>query len=182
MLFAHRVHYASMRDVLREVNQTRDLIVATAVAVGGVSVAVAVAIWVSVAVSVATAAVCASWAVWAICVGSKLLSELLLLGDGFLDSGLLSGHVILVLLLLGGDELFVLRLLSLHEFLALGLGLVEGLLLGLADLLDLLGGHAVWAIGVRAVATEGGGGTVGSGAVGEGTTVVRGSVGSERHL
>merc|ERR1719409_2022088 len=152
MLFAHRVHYASMRDVLREVKQTRDLIVATAVAV-------------------ATAAVCASWAVWAICVGSKLLSELLLLGDGFLDSGLLSGHVILVLLLLGGDELFVLRLLSLHEFLALGLGLVEGLLLGLADLLDLLGGHAVWAIGVRAVATEGGGGTVGSGAVGEGTTV-----------
>merc|ERR1719409_360519 len=120
--------------------------------------------------------------VGAVGVGAELLGELLLLGDGVLDGLLLRGHVVLVLLLLGGDELLVLLLLGLHELLALGLSLGEGLLLGLTDLLDLLGGHAVGAVGVRAVATEGGGGTVGSGAVGEGTTVVRGSVGSERHL
>merc|ERR1719454_2372244 len=82
--------------------------------------------------------------------GSELLGELLLLGDGVLDSLLLRGDVVLILLLLGGDELFVLLLLGLHELLALGLSLVEGLLLGLTHLLDLLGGHAVGAIGVRA--------------------------------
>merc|ERR1712078_732870 len=87
----------------------------------------------------------ASGAVWAVGVGSELLGELLLLGDGILDSLLLRGDVVLILLLLGGDELFVLLLLGLHELLALGLSLVEGLLLGLADLLDLLGGHAVGA-------------------------------------
>merc|ERR1719213_246530 len=99
---------------------TRDLIVATiaiwvSVAIGGRSVAIAVA-----------ATVCASWAIWAICVGSKLLGELLLLSDGLLNSGLLGSHVILVLLLLSSNELLVLRLLSLHELLTLGLGLVEG--------------------------------------------------------
>merc|ERR1711881_335288 len=93
--------------VLREEKQTRDLIVAT------IAIWVSVAVWVSIAIAICAATVCASWAVWAICVGAKLLSELLLLRDGFFD-----------------------------------LGLVERLLLGLTDLLDVLGGHAVGAIGV----------------------------------
>merc|ERR1711881_284942 len=116
--------------VLREEKQTRDLIVAT------IAIWVSVAVWVSIAIAICAATVCASWAVWAICVGAKLLSELLLLRDGFFDSGLLGRHVVLVLLLLSSDELLVLGLLSLHELLALGLGLVERLLLGLTDLLD----------------------------------------------
>merc|ERR1712167_254261 len=76
----------------------------------------------------------------AICVGSKLLRKLFLLGNGILNSLLLGRDVVLVLLLLSRDELLVLLLLSLHELLALGLGLVEGLLLSLTHLLDLLGG------------------------------------------
>ena len=68
---------------------------------------------------------------------------------------------------------------GLHELLALGLGLDEGLLLGLTDLLDLLGGHAVRAVRVGAIAAERGSSVRGS-AVREGATVVWGSVGGER--
>merc|ERR1712072_773907 len=117
--------------------------VGAGVAIGTSEARVAVAVAVAVAEG-------ASGAVWAVGVGSELLGELLLLGDGILDGLLLRGDVVLILLLLGGDELFVLLLLGLHELLALGLSLVEGLLLGLMHLLDLLGGHAVGAIGVRA--------------------------------
>merc|ERR1712167_216720 len=86
----------------------------------------------------------------AICVGSKLLRKLFLLGNGILNSLLLGRDVVLVLLLLSRDEL-----------LALGLGLVEGLLLSLTHLLDLLGGHAVGAVGVGAgVAIAGSVGTM----------------------
>merc|ERR1712057_84818 len=131
---------------------------ATRVAVAIAAVASSTTVWVAIAV--------AEWAsstIWAICMRSELLGELLLLSNSILHSLLLGSDVVLVLLLLSSDELLVLLLLSLHELLALGLGLDEGLLLGLTDLLDLLGGHAV-----RAVR--------------EGATVVWGSVGGERHF
>merc|ERR1712167_30903 len=56
-----------------------------------------------------------------------------------------------------------LLLLGLHELFALVLGILECLLLGLADLLDLLGSHPVWAVwvgsvSIAVVATDGGGG------------------------
>merc|ERR1711943_46154 len=79
----------------------------------------------------------ACWAIWAIVVWSKLLCELLLLCDGILDSLLLGSHILLILLFL-----------RLHELLALGFGIVEGLLFGLTDLLDLFGSHAVRAVWV----------------------------------
>jgi len=58
-------------------------------------------------------AVRAGATVRAVGVGSELLGELLLLGDGILDGLLLGRDVVLVLLLLRGDELLVLLLLSL---------------------------------------------------------------------
>merc|ERR1712139_610522 len=98
--------------------------------------AIAVATTVACAVAIAEWASCA---VWAICVRAELLRELLLLSDGILDSLLLGSNIVLVLLLL-----------SLHELLAFLLGLGEGLLFGLTDFADLLGGHAVWAVWVGA--------------------------------
>merc|ERR1740115_260464 len=64
-----------------------------------------------------------------------LFVELLLLLDGIINCLLLCLAVLLVLLLLG-----------LHELLALGLGILEGLLLSLTDLLDLLEGWTVGAV------------------------------------
>merc|ERR1712139_16535 len=109
--------------------------------------AIAVATTVACAVAIAEWASCA---VWAICVRAELLRELLLLSDGILDSLLLGSNIVLVLLLLGGNKVLVLLLLSLHELLAFLLGLGEGLLFGLTDFADLLGGHAVWAVWVGA--------------------------------
>merc|ERR1712086_670532 len=120
--------------------------VASTSTVGGAitRVSVAIAVWLStIAVAKGT-----SRTAWAIGIWSKLLRELLLLGNGILDSLLLGRHVVLVLFLLGGDEVFVLLLLSLHELLALVLSLLEGLLLCLTDLANLLGGHTVWAVRV----------------------------------
>merc|ERR1712227_574073 len=71
---------------------------------------------------------------------SELLGKLLLLSNSILHSLLLSGHIFFILLLLG-----------LHKFLALCLSLHEGFLFSLADLLDLLSGHAVWAVWVSAI-------------------------------
>merc|ERR1712224_1098210 len=114
------------------------------------AITVAIGTRVSIAIRLGTIAVAKgpSCTVWAIGIWSKLLRELLLLGNGILDSLLLGSDVVLVLLLLGGDEVFVFLLLSLHELLALVLSLLEGLFLGLTDLANLLGGHAVWAVGV----------------------------------
>merc|ERR1712167_314862 len=78
-----------------------------------------------------------------------------------------------------------LLLLGLHELFALVLGILECLLLGLADLLDLLGSHpvgAVWvgSVSIAVVATGGGGGTVGAVGVSVAAVVGRG-VRKERH-
>merc|ERR1711918_78044 len=147
--------------------------VAIAVATGEASRGVASSVArVAVAVSTST-----KWggAVWAIGVRAELLGELLLLSDGVL----LGSNVVLVLLLLSGHELLVLGLLGLHELLALGLGLHEGLLLGLTDLLDLLGSHAVWDVWVGTVGL-GVGATVGVWVCATG--VVWGAVWEERHF
>merc|ERR1711985_174248 len=88
----------------------------------GTRVAIAVATEARGIARVAVAVSTSIWggAVWAIGVRAELLGELLLLSDGVLDGLLLGSNVVLVLGLLG-----------LHELLALGLGLHEGLLLGL---------------------------------------------------
>merc|ERR1712100_19742 len=83
---------------------------------------------VSAVPSEATRVAVAEWAsstIWAICMRSELLGELLLLSNSILHSLLLGSDVVLVLLLLSSDELLVLRL-----------GLDECLLLSLTDLLD----------------------------------------------
>merc|ERR1712216_459498 len=129
--------------------------VAIAVATGEASRGVASSV-ARVAVAVSTSTIWGG-AVWAIGVRAELLGELLLLSDGVLDGLLLGSNAVLVLLLLSGHELLVLGLLGLHELLALGLGLHEGLLLGLTDLLDLLGSRAVWVgtVGLGVGATVG---------------------------
>merc|ERR1711918_254232 len=122
--------------------------VAIAVATGEASRGVASSV-ARVAVAVSTSTIWGG-AVWAIGVRAELLGELLLLSDGVLDGLLLGSNVVLVLLLLSGHE---------------------RLLLGLTDLLDLLGSHAVWAVWV---------GTVGLGVCATG--VVWGAVWEERHF
>merc|ERR1711998_165205 len=125
-----------------------------------------------VAITVAVSTESACWAIRAIGVWSKLLCELLLLCDGILDSLLLGRHIVLVLLLL-----------SLHELLALRFGIVEGLLFGLTDLLDLFGSHAVRAVWVagsveaRAVPTI----RTAGGAVAVAVASVWGGVWKQRH-
>merc|ERR1711998_15305 len=136
-----------------------------------------------VAITVAVSTESACWAIWAIGVWSKLLCELLLLCDGILDSLLLGRHIVLILLLLSSNKLLVLLFLRLHELLALRFGIVEGLLFGLTDLLDLFGSHAVRAVWVagsveaRAVPTI----RTAGGAVAVAVASVWGGVWKQRH-
>merc|ERR1711959_684025 len=103
------------------------------------------------------------------------------------STALLGRHIVLILLLLSSNKLLVLLFLRLHELLALGFGIVEGLLFGLTDLLDLFGSHAIWAVWVagsveaRAVPTIRTAGSGGAVAVAVAVASVWGGVWKQRH-